>query len=620
MRCFFVILNTNVNALNTLQITNILSAKSANVLEKLSSGLNINRAADDAAGVAISEKMRGQIRGLEQAGRNIQDGISFVQVADGSLGTVHDILQRGKELCVQAANDTNTQQDREQLNEELEKLSQEIDKIGTDAEFNTIKIFTNAAGAPSMASLAAPFAVDVIKESSVSFDTTTLTNDQQILVMAAEVWVASALDAIYSTFPNLITNDAPESLQIVLSGGASTVGGTMKSTFTSSGPATSFVLTLNKNLFNTTVNGFDNSGGLNWGGLLADQLVAHEMTHAVLADNLAYASYKALPDWFEEGLCEAIAGGFQLRMGATPNSALQSQLGNGTVVGNYHSGYAAVMYLGYLAGNYPSGTSNMGNVTAGISKILDELKAGKKFNDALLATTGLTQAQFTAQFKTSAAVTQFLDELRGYVGSGSGSILNTGGGPLKASLQDTIDGITNPSISNNHFVVSNPLPGHVIAISTDTSAAPVPPGGAPGGAALTPFASGGLIIQLGANSNQNLTIDRFAMSAADLGVPDVTLLSTQASYNEAIGFYDNAVELVSSMRSYYGATQNRLEFALENANVAAVNTQASESRLRDANMAELMLEFTKTNILTQSATAMLAQANQLPQSILTILR
>ncbi|MDR1701366.1 MAG: hypothetical protein LBR56_01165 [Sporomusaceae bacterium] len=110
------------------------------------------------------------------------------------------------------------------------------------------------------------------------------------------------------------------------------------------------------------------------------------------------------------------------------------------------------------------------------------------------------------------------------------------------------------------------------------------------------------------------------MSAADLGVPSVGSLDTRESYNDAIQSYDDAIGLVSNMRSYYGATQNRLEFALENANIAAVNTQASDSRIRDANISNLMLEFTKTNILTQSATAMLAQANQMPQSILSILR
>jgi flagellin len=615
-----MILNTNISALNNLRITNTLSEKSSGVLEKLSSGLKINRAADDAAGVAISGKMRGQIRGLEQAGRNIQDGISFVQVADGSLGTVHDILQRGKELCVQAANDTNTQQDRVQLNQELEKLCQEIDKIGTDAEFNTLQIFANG-GAPILFSQTQSFAARAAGGSSVTFDKA-LTRNQEILAMAADVWVPSALKAIYSTFSNLVTVDDPEELRITVTSMGNTKGGSLRPAFPSTGGgAVLFELKINKDLINTTVDGFDNSGGLRGGGLLVDQLIAHEMTHAVMADNMERANYEALPGWFSEGMCEAISGGFQLRMANVSNEDLQKKLNNNNkdTFSMYYSGYAAVMYIGFLAGG-----SHIGRITEGIGLVLDKLKAGETFDQALQNTIGFTKANFMNHFKNDSAVIGFLEDLRQTVGNGSGSILKTGGGPLKASLQNTINDVLDPSISSNHFVVSTPLPGRVTSISTQGSTAPVPPSGSPGGSSggsvITPSASGGLIIQLGANGNQNLTVDRFAMSAADLGVPSVGSLDTRESYNDAIQSYDDAIGLVSNMRSYYGATQNRLEFALENANIAAVNTQASDSRIRDANISNLMLEFTKTNILTQSATAMLAQANQMPQSILSILR
>ena len=106
-------------------------------MEKLSSGLRINRAGDDAAGLAISEKMRGQIRGLTQASRNASDGISMIQTAEGALSETQNILQRMRELSVQSSNDTNTAADRESIQKEIEQLTEEIDRIGNNTEFNT---------------------------------------------------------------------------------------------------------------------------------------------------------------------------------------------------------------------------------------------------------------------------------------------------------------------------------------------------------------------------------------------------------------------------------------------------------------------------------------------------
>ncbi|WP_338825224.1 Flagellin [Moorella humiferrea] len=130
-------INQNISALNAyrnLTVTNNALTKS---MEKLSSGLRINRAADDAAGLAISEKMRGQIRGLNQAVRNAQDGISLIQTAEGALNETHSILQRMRELAVQSANDTNTDEDRAQLQQEISQLLAEIDRIAQTTQFNT---------------------------------------------------------------------------------------------------------------------------------------------------------------------------------------------------------------------------------------------------------------------------------------------------------------------------------------------------------------------------------------------------------------------------------------------------------------------------------------------------
>ena len=130
-------INHNIAALNTYRQFNIANTEQSKSMEKLSSGLRINKAGDDAAGLSISEKMRGQIRGLEQASRNGQDGISLIQTAEGGLNETHAILQRMRELAVQSANDTNVTADRGYIKSELTQLTEEISRIGKNTEFNT---------------------------------------------------------------------------------------------------------------------------------------------------------------------------------------------------------------------------------------------------------------------------------------------------------------------------------------------------------------------------------------------------------------------------------------------------------------------------------------------------
>ncbi|UGB30408.1 flagellin Hag [Metabacillus sp. B2-18] len=135
-----MIIQHNISALNTHNQLSKSNQSQLKSMEKLSSGLRINRAGDDAAGLAISEKMRGQIRGLDQASRNAQDGISLIQTAEGALNEVHSILQRMREITVQAANDTNTTEDKNQIQNEIHQLTREISKIGNTTEFNNQKL------------------------------------------------------------------------------------------------------------------------------------------------------------------------------------------------------------------------------------------------------------------------------------------------------------------------------------------------------------------------------------------------------------------------------------------------------------------------------------------------
>lgn len=164
-RKFKMIINHNVAALNTHRQLAANTANTNKNIEKLSSGLRINRAGDDAAGLAISEKMRGQIRGLDQASRNAQDGISLIQTAEGALNETHSILQRMRELGVQAGNDTNTGTDRNEIQKEIGQLNAEIDRISGTTEFNTQTLLNGSLGATASSSV--PANVEVVSSSGL---------------------------------------------------------------------------------------------------------------------------------------------------------------------------------------------------------------------------------------------------------------------------------------------------------------------------------------------------------------------------------------------------------------------------------------------------------------------
>jgi len=182
-------INHNIAALNTHRQLSQANNANQNSMEKLSSGLRINRAGDDAAGLAISEKMRGQIRGLEQAQRNSQDGISMIQTAEGALNETQSILQRMRELSVQSSNDTNTGEDREEMQKEINQLSKEIDRISGDTEFNTKKLLDgsiqnsaeiDSTSANSSNLLGAEIVDDNLEEGAYTIDTSSVTTNHTL--------------------------------------------------------------------------------------------------------------------------------------------------------------------------------------------------------------------------------------------------------------------------------------------------------------------------------------------------------------------------------------------------------------------------------------------------------
>ncbi|BDG45065.1 flagellin N-terminal helical domain-containing protein [Saccharococcus caldoxylosilyticus] len=198
-------INHNIAALNTYRQLTIGQSAAAKNMEKLSSGLRINRAGDDAAGLAISEKMRGQIRGLEQASRNAQDGISLLQTAEGALNEVHSILQRMRELAVQAANDTNTTTDRGEIQKEINQLTSEINRIGNTTEFNTQKLLDGTkAGSPAAAAKVTGSAVTL--GAGTNFNSTNLVFTVDIGTTTKTVTLNQNYDGTTKTMADLVND------------------------------------------------------------------------------------------------------------------------------------------------------------------------------------------------------------------------------------------------------------------------------------------------------------------------------------------------------------------------------------------------------------------------------
>jgi len=183
-----MIVQHNMKAANANRQLGINATNLSKSTEKLSSGFRINRAGDDAAGLSISEKMRGQIRGLDQASNNAQDGISMIQTAEGALGEVHSVLQRMRELTVQAANDTNVTADRDAIKEELTSLQEEITRIGDQTEFNTQKLLD---GTKSGASNAINLQVGANSGQNIAFSISDMRAAALSVVVGSDIGVSS---------------------------------------------------------------------------------------------------------------------------------------------------------------------------------------------------------------------------------------------------------------------------------------------------------------------------------------------------------------------------------------------------------------------------------------------
>ena len=553
----------NIMAMNAYRnYSNNTSALSKN-LEKLSSGYKINRAGDDAAGLAISEKMRAQITGLETAQKNAKDGISLVQTAEGALTEVHDMLNRMVELANQSANGTyDNETDRLQLQKEVSQLQEEIDRIADSSNFNGIKLLDG--------SLAGKSEVD-----NVAMDAST----------AVKGIYTTANTAATSALNNLSTDDIGKTLDYTVTWKDS--NGTEQTTtvkLTYQGDGTGIDNTaVTKNYF-TDVNG--NKYYLQTGGTLAQTQVQNAIVSSLKADKVFSENFDIATDnqaiKFTSKL-EGTAGAQIVGIGVSETTSMTTGFA-GTMAGDVTRTQEAYDSLHkFNAANLQVGAS--ADKLEDLEKKIFELD-GNKF----LVANGLTN-----------------DQIKGL--GDDVTIINIATGTIGATQAEQIAAeitrVTGMETMTNKAITEANIANTDIVFTKDK----------------LNLNGNELTLQIGDTSDSfnQLSVKIQDMHASSLGI-DAIDISTQDGAQAAVDVIKNAINIVSDVRGTLGATQNRLDHTINNLSVMTENIQDAESTIRDTDVADEMMAYTKNNILVQSAQAMLAQANQVPQGVLQLLQ
>ena len=662
-----MVITHNISALNTGRQLGLVQRRAEDSSFKLASGYRINKAADDAAGLSISETMREQIRGLDRASLNSTDGISLIQTAEGAMGEIHSILQRMGELSVQAANDTNTDDDRQTIQEEIELLKAEIDRIAEDTEFNTMKLLDGTFSDPEMTSnnISVSALNGVNKGQSFTMQELNSQKGMKIVyedatygVNTVQTPTGPATQAGYAPLKTALKNQiVPQAVQAIVNRYSTTFGYlrnssigiglalenkpgsqvlasvTMGTSSTANGVNVMYKLTVNMASLQT-----DSTGNLT--AKSRDELevtIIHEMTHAMMNETLTNGMLghggAPFPMWFIEGMAQASAGGCfdgndwvngGLGITASTSTAQIANILNSkasgpngvnhlsaadskSMIAQYGTGYLACMYLGYLASG--SGSVNASKIASGLDKIMNEIKSGTSMQDAVKKYTKYqTLSDFENNFGNDAA--GFVHNLVTAVGSGSGGLVS-GLTTSKGFLPDKNLNVSLFELNTASEGVTNAYPSDhpVYAGGTKLGTGPAGPKG--GGGTLN--------IQIGANANQLMAIYIDSMSTGVLGVLGVNVTSFQDA-QDAIESVHMAIDIVSHQRAKLGAYENRLNYAISNLDNSSENLQAAESKIRDLDVAEEMVQFSASQILLQSGQSMLAQANQNSNGILSLLR
>ena len=545
-----MVVQHNMSAMNAYRMLGVTTGAQAKATEKLSSGYRINRAADDAAGLSISEKMRSQIRGLNKASTNAQDGISLIQTAEGALNESHSILQRMRELSVQAANGTETDDDREAVQSEIEQLQDELTRISETTEFNTMKLLDG--------SLAGLEGVSKGQNQTIGAQISNLKAATGTLAGATTAGVTPGLETINIDGADIKVDWSKLSKE---DQAALTKDWTKADSDSAKKAAKIMEDTINKAI--------DDSG----------LGVEHITVKSSVTGTAASFTFKSGSE------------GVDSQLKATDTNGLVGTLTGGKLDGGTTSGLGTTKY----AGEAITAAEKFYMEINGQSLVVTPI--------AVNANADMKDVNGTAGVATNLQ-TQINDAINTY---------NTG-----RDEDDKLKDVKVDVSKDGRLVISSE--SGPVSFSDFGAGEAVKKLGLDSAGTKT-AANGGMTLQIGANEGQTMTFAIGDMSATSLGVAGNKVnLSTQDAAKKATTTIDAAIKKVSSQRSQLGAVQNRLEHTISNLDTAAENTQTAESNIRDTDMADTMVEFSKNNILAQAGQSMLAQANQTNQGVLSLLQ
>ena len=504
-----MVVQHNMQAANANRMLNVTTSAQSKSTEKLSSGYRINRAADDAAGLTISEKMRKQIKGLDRASTNAEDGVSAVQTAEGALTEVHSMLQRMNELATQAANGTNSKDsDRQAIQDEIDQLTTEIDRVSETTKFNETYLLKGEAGTKTIN----------MKAHDAGLKGTLTDNGD-----GTATFVMDTLNA----------GD-----KVSIGGKNYTIGGTSDDLDTAFGK-----------------NGLD-----------------IDTKHQDISVNGTTYKYYAATVQTKDG--QGITAGYYSADPSTlANQAAATATGvNGKVTAD----------LAALKTNAPAGST----ITVGTKTVTLMKDNGTKGGTA---SDGIDDTDTTVISKKKAYELASKELLKAnQIGDTKGSA-KVGVGNTATAI-DLTNGTGTFQIQTGSAEVANSL-----AFSLHVGA--------------------------DADMTNKIQVNIDAMDSASLGIKGLNVKDDSgnaATY--AVDAISDAISKVSSQRSSLGAVQNRLEHTINNLDNVVENTTTAESRIRDTDMAEEMVNYSKNNILAQAGQSMLAQANQSNQGVLSLLQ
>ena len=631
-----MVVQHNMQAANANRMLNVTTSAQSKSTEKLSSGYKINRAADDAAGLTISEKMRKQIRGLDRASTNAEDGVSAVQTAEGALTEVHSMLQRMNELATQSANGTNSTTDRQAIQDEIDQLTTEIDRVSETTKFNeTYLLKGDTDGATSAknvnahdAGLAGKLVANGDGTSTFKLDKALADGDN--VTIAGKKYTIGSTTASTDGFEKL---DTLKDKKVSVGDSVTDANGNKKTLVDKVANATAIYKADDKIKIDgkeytiATATELSNATGAKLSAADAQQMVSEALANGKEA---SFTSKKPAAGIYGADATVDV----KIVSNLDTNKEVSSlSIATTAKVSDLKGTALAAGDVVSLSGKAITATAKD---PANMSTVKDIVKSLQK-NDAIqIGGKTITISDKTAIGDNKYTVNDALSLLNDKdtvnfdaVTSAEGKAALTVSG-LKASTDYTaVD--TKVAASGDNVISAKDAYSMMAEELQKASSI-----GADVAAEVKSDNSGNFTIKQGtvdvkealsfnlhvgadADSTNKITVDIDSMSSAGLGIKGIKA-DTEQDATYAIDAIADAISQVSSQRSALGAIQNRLEHTINNLDNVVENTTSAESRIRDTDMAEEMVNYSKNNILAQAGQSMLAQANQSNQGVLSLLQ